>query len=183
MSTEGVVVDASVALAFLREEIHTPRVRATIADWASRSVALVVPSHFWLEVTNALIRRRAFSTAQAAEGLLALDGLGLQTVETDRPQLLLAMDQMAWFGLSAYDAVYLALARSTGASLATLDVRLAAAAGDLGLLLSDDDPHRLSEDAASYQSPAHAEPGWAHSAVVGAEIARLRRELAAPSGG
>lgn len=178
MSTERVVIDASVALAFLREELHTRRVRAATARWVSRSVGFLVPSHFWLEVTNTLIRRRGYSAAHALENLVVLDGLGLQTIEIDRPQLLLAMDPIARFRLSAYDAVYLALALSTGSMLATLDGRLAAAAGELALLLTDDQPGRLAEGAAGYRSISHPEPGWARSAVVGAEIARLRREFA-----
>lgn len=178
MTTDRVVIDASVAIAFLREEVHSQRVRTALAGWAAHGATLLVPAHFWLELANVLIRRRALSPAEALEGLLELDRLGLQTVETDRPTLLLAMDQMARFGLSAYDAINVAVALSSGSQLATLDARLAAAAGERGLLLSDEQPGRLSESAALYRESGATDPGWAHSAVVCAEMARLRRELA-----
>ena len=40
--------------------------------------------------------------------------LALETVELDRPMLLLTIDMTERFGLSAYDAMYLALAECTG---------------------------------------------------------------------
>ena len=138
----------------------------------------MVPSHFWLEVTNSLIRRHGYLPSQVVEDLVNLDGLHLQSIDLDRPLLLLVIDPMAEFGLSAYDGIYLALARATGSRLATLDARLATAAGELGLLLTGEEPRRLSETAAEYGSGNPAAAAWAHSAVVGAEIARLRRQFA-----
>jgi predicted nucleic acid-binding protein len=176
---ERLVLDASVALAFLRNERYSAPVRAALGRWVAARAKLLVPTQFWLEVTNSLIRRHGYGPSEVVADLVHLDGLGLQTTEFDRPLLILALDPMAQFGLSSYDAIYLALARSTESKLATLDARLAAAAGELGLLLSDQEPHRLAEAAEPYRSSATADPAWAHSAIVGAEIARLRRELAA----
>jgi predicted nucleic acid-binding protein len=176
---ERLVIDASVAIAFLRDERYSLPVQAAVQSWSSARAELLVPTHFWLEVTNSLIRRHGYAPSQVLADFVTLDGLELQTIDLDRPLLLLAMDPMVDFGLSAYDGIYLALARAMGAKLATLDGRLAAAAGDLGLLLSDDQQSRLSENVTVYRSAAVDDPGWAHSAVVGAEIARLRREFAA----
>lgn len=175
---ERVVIDASVAIASLREERYTPPVRAALRTWSGAGVELLVPTHFWLEVTNSLIRRHGYFPSQVVEDLVALDQLKLKTIDLDRPLLLLVIDPMAEFGLSAYDGIYLALARTTGSRLATLDTRLAAAAGELGLLLTGEEPRRLSETAATYRSGGPAAAAWAHSAVVGAEIARLRRQFA-----
>jgi predicted nucleic acid-binding protein len=176
--SERFVIDASVAIASLRDERYSSPVRTALRRWSTSGIELFVHSHFWLEVTNSLIRRHGYLPSQVVEDLVNLDRLGLQTIELDRPLLLLAMDPMVEFGLSAYDAVYLALARATGSRLATLDARLAAAGGAIGLLLTGEEPRRLSETPATYRSAA-LDPGWAHSAVVGAEIARLRREFAA----
>lgn len=176
---ERLVIDASIALAFLREERYSTPVRAALRRWVAGGAELFVPSHFWIEVTNSLIRPHHYLPSEVVEDLVNLDRLGLQTTELDRPVLLLALDPMMQSGLSAYDAVYLALARSTDSRLATLDARLADAAGERGLLLSGDGQSRLSESAAAYRSTPRDDPAWAHSAVVGAEIARLRRELAA----
>jgi len=75
--------------------------------------------------------------------------------------------------LSAYDAIYLALALSTDSRLATLDRRLAEAAGDAGLLIGD---ARVSEPRSAYRADADSYAGWSHTAIVGAHIAELRRQ-------
>lgn len=176
---DRVVVDASFALAYLLDESGTPAARAAVALWSGSSANLLVPSHFWIEVTNALVRRRALSPADVVAEFVDLDDLGLTTIEPDRPLLLLAIDQMVRSGLSAYDAIYLALALSTDARLATLDRRLAEAAGDVGILVGSDGTGRISDERATYGAGRETYVGWAHTAVVGAHIAELRRKALA----
>lgn len=176
---ERVVVDASVALASLLEERSTRAARAAFAHWAEAGDNLLVPSHFWIEVAHVLGRRRQYGPVDLVEQLLGLDGLGMATVELDRPLLLLAIDQMVRSGLSAYDAIYLALALSTNSRLATLDRRLADAAGDSGMLIGSSG---VSEPKAAYQPDRPDYSGWAHTAVVGAHIAELRREALGETG-
>lgn len=178
---DRVVVDASVAVAGLLEESGTEAARRLASGWASKRAELLVPSHFWIEVTNALVRRRGWTAAAAVEGLIALDLLGAHTVELDRPVLLLALDTMERFGLSSYDAMYVALAQSTEARLATLDRRLAQAATQAGLEVEPGGPMRLAEDRAPYAATEAVRPSWASSAVVGRHIAELRRRAADPS--
>jgi hypothetical protein len=74
--------------------------------------------------------------------------------------------------LSGYDAVYLALTMALDARLATLDDRLADAAGDRALRLGRG-RRAISEPDAPYGRP-EALAAWAHSAVIGAHIAKLR---------
>ena len=175
---DRVVVDASVALALLRDEVGTRAARSAVAAWNDFETALLVPSHFWIEVSNALLRRHARPPAEVVEALVYLDGLGVRTVEPDRPLLLLAIDQMVRSGLSAYDAMYLALALSMEAQLATLDGRLAEAAGESGILIGSAGKG-LAESHAPYGSTRESYAGWSHSAIVGAHIAELRRRAAA----
>jgi len=174
--SERIVVDASIALPLLVPEASRPTIRRWLARWADEGTDLIVPSHFWLEVLNVLMRRHRRPPETVIESLVVLDRLDLRTLESDRPLLLLALDAAARHGLSAYDALYLALAQSTDAGLATLDQRLAAAARATGLLVEPADESRLAEAAAVYSagSPA-AEPVWLRSAVVGRHIAELRR--------
>jgi len=173
---DRVIVDASVAVAVLLEESGTEAARRLTRGWASARAELFVPSHFWIEVTNVLMRRRGGTAAAAVEGLIVLDGLGAQTVEPDRPVLLLAIGAMERFGLSAYDAVYLALAQSTEARLATLDGRLAHAATETGIEVEPAGLGRLAEHHAPYAATVSGHPTWANSAVVGRHIAELRRQ-------
>lgn len=176
---DRVVVDASVALAFLLTESGTEPAKAAIAEWRASSAELLVSSHFWLEVTNVLVGRRKVRPEHAVAAFVDLDELGLRTVEPDRPLLLLAIEQIVRSGLTAYDAIYLALALSTEAKLATLDRRLAEAAGDAGLLIGSDGASRISDSHSSYRTDSEAYAGWAHAAVVGAHIAELRRQALA----
>lgn len=173
---DRVVVDASVALAYLTDEIWSPQARQSVAQWQASATELLVPAHFWLEVTNFLVGRRKVSPDQAVAVFVDLDVLDLRTLDTDRPLLLLAMDHMARSRLTAYDAIYLALALSTGSKLATLDRLLADAAGPYGLLIGS---RGISETRAPYRDATDDYTGWAHSAVVGAHIAELRREALA----
>jgi predicted nucleic acid-binding protein len=173
---DRVVVDASVAVAYLRSEVATVQVQAALTAWQSAPADLLVPSHFWIEVANVLVGRRKVAPDQAIAAFVDLDGLGLRTIEPDRPLLLLAIDRMVRFGLSAYDAIYLALALSTDSKLATLDRRLAEAAGDAAWLIGSSG---VSESRAPYETDRPDYTGWAHTAVVGAHIAELRKKALA----
>jgi len=176
---ERIVIDASVALARLREEQGSAAVRRALRTWTQEDVQLFVPSLFWIELLNVLVRRHGWGAAAVAEGMLGLDGLGVRTVEVDRPLLLLAAGQMEERGLSAYDAMYLALAEILDARLATLDDRLARAAPTRTIPLRRG-PRSIAEPTGPYARP-EALAAWAHSAVVGAQVAELRaRAMAEP---
>ncbi|MDL2335665.1 MAG: type II toxin-antitoxin system VapC family toxin [Chloroflexota bacterium] len=176
---ERVVIDASVALAHLLDETGTAAAQDAFARWTRSGTQLLVPSHFWVEVLNSLVRRHRRPARHVIEDLVNLDRLGLRTIEPDRPLLLLAMDRMVDAGLSSYDAIYLALALATGSQLATFDRRLATAAGDLGRLIGPDQPHRVADSPVAYGQTTEDYTGWAHSAIVGAHIADVRRRVLA----
>ena len=168
---ETVVLDASAALAILRDEPEGSRVlvmlRAHVADGGS----VVVPSHFWLELGNVLIRRYHYDPRTVIERLRLLAEFAIETVEVDRQLFLLALDRSMRFRLSTYDAAYLALVEANGGRLLTLDVRLREAAGSLAIWIG---PHRLAEVTAPY-GPEPTEV-WAE---FGGYLAELRREALA----
>lgn len=91
---------------------------------------VIVPGMFWIEVVNVLARRHRYSGDAILESVARLDALGITTIQDSRPALLQAIDAVVSHHLTAYDAAYLALARSADAELLTLDRQLAAAAGD-----------------------------------------------------
>jgi predicted nucleic acid-binding protein len=174
---DRVVIDASIAIPLVVDESGTQPARERVSSWADSGTELLVPSHFWLEVTNVLLRRYRRSAAGAIEDLIVLDGLGLRTLEPGRPVLLLAIDAMERFGLSAYDAIYVALAQSTDARLATLDRRMADTASQVGLHVETNDPSQIREGPAAYASDAPIPATWMRSAVIGQHIADLRKRL------
>ena len=165
---EALVVDASAALGILLREPTAHRARSRLVD--ALDGRLLVPDHFWLEITNVLVRRYRRGLERVIAALRDLDELGLETVPPDRPALLLGLDLMARHGLTSYDAAYLALAEIEDGLLLTLDAGLARAAGPrsaLGL-------PRAGESLAPYGPPA-ATPRWASH---GRYLAELRRQAA-----
>jgi predicted nucleic acid-binding protein len=177
---ERVVVDASVGIAYVRDESATAAVERAAAAWSLTGARLVVPAIFWVEVVNVLGMKHRYRAAEVTEALRELDELGLETVEIGRPELLLVSDAVERHRLPAYDATYLVVAQQLGAPLATLDRQLAAAAGPLGMLLDEERGHRTSEVAAPYGTPEAARPSSLPDyAGLGAYLGELRRRAVA----
>jgi predicted nucleic acid-binding protein len=177
---ERVVVDASVGIAYVRDESATAAVERAAAAWSLTGARLVVPAVFWVEVVNVLGMKHRYRAAEVTEALRELDELGLETVEIGRPELLLVSDAVERHRLPAYDATYLVVAQQLGAPLATLDRQLAAAAGPLGMLLDEERGHRTSEVAAPYGTPEAARPSSLPDyAGLGAYLGELRRRAVA----
>jgi predicted nucleic acid-binding protein len=172
--TSTVVLDASAALAVLRKEPDAPAVLAELRGSAERGGRLLVPDLFWLEVTNALLRRYGSTAAEVVEAIRELDELELETIALDRALRLLAVDRSDRHALTSYDSVYLALAEALDADVVTLDARLATAAGPRAR------PVRPIHRGTAESSPTYAvtEPGaplqaWAG---YGAYLAEIRAQ-------
>lgn len=119
------VVDASAVAEIL---LGTERGHAAAALLEGRT--LVAPPHLAAEVTSVV---RGWSLGghitdeQALRALREFDELGIDSVEMN------ALLPDAWalrHNLTAYDALYVVLARRLGCPLLTLDTRMAAAAPD-----------------------------------------------------
>ena len=133
MST--LVVDASVALAWLFDDERDPR-----ADRALNRViesGALVP-HLWhLETRNALLtaeRRGRLSATEVSERLDSLNWLPIWV--DDSPNLQVTFGLARLHDLSFYDAIYLELARRRDAELATFDEALCIAASAEGVTLA-----------------------------------------------
>ncbi|MEP6640196.1 MAG: type II toxin-antitoxin system VapC family toxin [Chloroflexota bacterium] len=167
--TRTVVIDASVVVAIVANEPQGPVAAATLARWATEDVTVVVPSHFWLEVTNTLLRGKRRAGADVLEAMHSVDQLELTTIEIDRVLLLSALDIAERHALTTYDAAYLAVAESTDGSLMTLDKALRSAAGAHAV---DIEGRRLSEGPAPYEH----EVTWPRYKGASAFLAKLRAE-------
>ena len=177
--TTAVVVDASIAITFVLRQRGVDEVDRSIQGWLAEGLELSVPGHFWLEVANALVRRHRLTGVQVMEAIHKLDELGLATIPVDRPLLLLALDRAERFGLTTYDAAYLALADVMDATLYTSDRALLAAAGARGLAVGGANDHRLSEARAEYRTERR--PSWPDYSGASAYLATLRSEATRPS--
>lgn len=122
----SVVVDASIAAAWLLPEEDSDAAEAVIASLSGRSP---VPSLFWHETRNILIMAERRGRIVAGESAAAMGRLRRLPLEDAGAGLDGAVLSLALaHGLTAYDAAYLALAQERGLPLATLDQKLAAAA-------------------------------------------------------
>ena len=136
---QGFVLDASVVMAWCFGDEEAPYADAVLESLSAREA--VAPSVWPLEVGNVLVageRRGRLSAASAARFLTLLAGLPIRVVE-DSPDILLSqvLALAREHGLSTYDASYLSCAMRLGLPLATLDARLAAAAGRCGVPVFD----------------------------------------------
>lgn len=172
---DRIVVDASVGIARVRPEVASLAVRQAFTAWSLRGSRLLVPPIFWLEVVNALGGKHRCTASEIAEALREIDELGIETVDIGRPELLLVADTMERHRMPAYDAAYLVIAQQLGAPLATLDRKLAAAAGPLGMLLGEERGHGTREAAAPFGTSDAARPSSLPDyAGLGAYLGELR---------
>jgi predicted nucleic acid-binding protein len=173
------VVDASAALNLVLSESGSVVVRAKLEAWRREGSSVQVPSHFWLEVANAVIRRHRLPSSLVIAAIHGLDELGLETIELSRPLVLLALDLADRHGLSMYDAAYLALAESVDGELLTADRGLLAAASPHRAAAVPGEEHRLSEELPPY---SRRQPSWPRYRGLSAYLATLRTEAGGASG-
>jgi len=128
-----VVADASVIVDVLLLE---PRAAAAWQAWLEAERMLLAPPIVWLEVVNALVRRRKMPSDTAMARVDLLFKSGLDTADRGCGGLATAADLAARHRLSAYDSSYLALAIEIDAELATFDRDLARAAEAEGVPLA-----------------------------------------------
>ena len=100
----------------------------------------VVPALWHLEMSNGLVvaqRRSILTAADVDQAVIDLEQFVAQAVDTETSVVSArqSLGTTRAFQLSAYDAVYLDLARSQRLMLATLDDRLRAAATQAGVSL------------------------------------------------
>lgn len=124
-----IVVDASVALAWVLDDESDTYADSILSSLLGSSI--VVPSHWALEVTNALLmaeRRRRTTPADTARALALLGALPIQIDHrTSETATVATLSIARSYALTVYDAAYLELCIREGLPLATIDSKLATA--------------------------------------------------------
>ncbi|MEA5076873.1 MAG: type II toxin-antitoxin system VapC family toxin [Coriobacteriia bacterium] len=128
MSGRPLVVDTSVALKWLKPqgERHVEAALVLLDEHQSGASVLHAPGHLLLEVMNALWSHHA-SAEQIERAIELLRKLHIVFVEPDDRLLASAATLAVEHRITAYDAVFAALAGSLGCELVTDDRTLAAA--------------------------------------------------------
>jgi len=130
------VLDASVALAWLLDD-PVPAYAMNVKRSLGKTRPIVPP--LWtLEVANTLAvgeRRGNLTSDQVVRAMSLIEQLLGETIETIASAVTFRqlLSTARSFRLTAYDAVYLEVARSEGVPLATLDRALRAAAPRVGV--------------------------------------------------
>ena len=168
MSERPVVVDSSVALAIILREPEAEVAVATLREWVRTRRDRVVPDLFWYEIANVLMRKHGFTSLQVVEAIHQVEQFGLRTVHPERSTLWLVVDRTERHGLTAYDALFLAIAETLQADLATLDRALQQAAAPFVITFAAG--HRLNETPAVY---AH-DVTWPSYTRASSYLAELR---------
>lgn len=135
----GFVLDASVALRWFLDHPMPPYANR-VKQFFLKGVRAVVPALWHLEMSNSLAvaeRRSILTAADVDQAVIDIEQIAAASMDIDG-SVVSARQALATaraFQLSAYDAVYLDLARRERLPLATLDDRLRAAAPRAGVQL------------------------------------------------
>jgi predicted nucleic acid-binding protein len=169
MTPRPIVIDASFVLAILLREPEGLMAEELMRDWTRQRRPKLVPAHFWAELVNSLMRGHGFTAQETIDARFRAERFKLTTITQDRAAMLLTIDRMERHGLTSYDALYLVLAETSGAELATFDRKLLAAAGYRAVSTGR---NRLSETAAVYEH----EVTWPDYKGASAYLAQLRAD-------
>jgi len=121
-----IVLDASALVELL---LNTAAGRAIATRIADPALSMHVPHLADIEVTQALRRYATDGDLDAADAAVALEDLRALDLERHAHEPLLDRVWALRYNLSAYDAVYVALAEALDTVLLTCDGRLARAPG------------------------------------------------------
>ena len=133
------VLDASVALRWFLDRPMPPYANR-VKQFFLKGVRAVVPALWHLEMSNGLVvaeRRSILTAADIDQAVIDIEQIAAASMDVDG-SVVSAKQALATaraLQLSAYDAVYLDLARRERLPLATLDDRLRAAAARAGVQL------------------------------------------------
>ena len=122
------VIDASTAVAGAFRDPPSEAAWAIFNAASNHQIQLVAPELWELECGNAFwkrVRRRSISDSEAREGFELLMGLPITRIDTEHLQPA-ALDIGLLYGITTYDALYVATAMFTGGTLVTADRKLSA---------------------------------------------------------
>jgi predicted nucleic acid-binding protein len=139
MAQSVVIVDASVTVPFLGgDESWSERWQW----WTETDVLLMAPSHYPVEVANALVKSARLPAIEVAAHIQRLFTSGVEIADRGLTGLLGAIELAAKHRLSVYDASYLHLAIDVDGPLATVDQALARAALAEGVEIVSTEAHQ-----------------------------------------
>jgi predicted nucleic acid-binding protein len=118
------IVDASVAIKwFVPAEAGRPEALAILDRVRDSPSAFAVPELFFNEMLAVLTRLAGRNAATARSAIEALQDLGFERIGNGRELLACSVDLACRYGLTGYDALYVASAKLTRGLWLTADAR------------------------------------------------------------
>ena len=115
------VIDASVVIKWFSQEEATDRALTVRGEHVEGKQTLVAPDLLVYEIANALRFRPGFTSLATARAIRDLLDLGLDLIVPSR-ELIRRGSEMAYaYGITVYDASYLALGELLGVEVITAD--------------------------------------------------------------
>ncbi|NJL19709.1 MAG: type II toxin-antitoxin system VapC family toxin [Leptolyngbyaceae cyanobacterium SM1_3_5] len=120
------VLDTNICIKLFIADPLTPKVNQLFDHLSDRSAEFFVPDLLFIECTNTLlkyVRANLYTAEQVQADLTDLQALRFQVTST-RSLMIEAVQIGVDYGITAYDACYVALSQRVNAPLLTLDERL-----------------------------------------------------------
>ncbi|MBD2164258.1 type II toxin-antitoxin system VapC family toxin [Calothrix membranacea FACHB-236] len=120
------VVDTSVCIKYFIADPLTAKVNQLFSHLANPQAEIYVPDLFYIECANVFwkyVRARMYTAAEIQADLATLKAFPLRVVST-ADLMANAVNIALNYGISAYDASYVALSQQVDATLLTLDNKL-----------------------------------------------------------
>ncbi len=120
------VVDTSVCIKYFIADPLTAKVNQLFGHLSNPQTEIFVPDLFYIECANAFwkyVRARMYTAAEVQRDLATLKAFPLRVVST-ADLMADAVSIGLSYGISAYDASYVALSQQVDATLLTLDGKL-----------------------------------------------------------
>ena len=121
---EKVVVDASVLIKWYNLEDDSEKALQLRTDYASRQIELVAPYLITYEIANSLRYNPDFGAEDVKSAITDLMNMQLSLQPPDVTQMQRATDLAFRYGITIYDAAYLALAETSEIPFYTADEKL-----------------------------------------------------------
>ena len=125
MARLSLVIDASIAVKWFStlEEANVPQAVDILDRCTKGQIDLLVPALLYYEVSNALVYKKVLSNEKVRLSIAGLFSLGMQTIHTDTDFMLMSAGLARQFGITVYDACYVALAQRLDCPLVTANPR------------------------------------------------------------
>ncbi len=120
---EQVVIDSSVLAKVFFEEKYTENALKLKDAYINESLDVTAPSLIFYELMNIMLSKKAQPSEMEAITESAYD-YGFEIKEADELLAAITIDTATTYGLTAYDAAYVALARINSSILYTADQKL-----------------------------------------------------------